>query len=285
MNVSPKRVTVKMLDPNAHIDPCAYYYDADYPSARDGGPNFDDVAHAQGIVYDLDRYEELALLAIGPILEIGCGTGRVAIPLARAGHHVVGVDVSNAMIEQFERKLSKEPAEVQARVRVVAQDIQGLDLEEHSFGLATLAFNSLLFITSEAEQRRAVTAAKRHLRPSAILAVDIVNHVYIKREGVPEPRAFFTRVNPVNGNAYTRFDCVGPCDNEGRQRIYGHYVEVDVERGVQTLPYEMTWRPLDRQAVESMLTDAGFRIDTIEGGHRHEPYTESSNRMFIVARA
>ncbi len=274
-----------MVDPLAHVDPCAYYYDADYPSARDGGSNFDSVTGDQGIAYDIDRYEELARTTAGPILEMGCGTGRVALPLARAGHRVVGIDISRPMLEQFEQKLLAEPSEVQERLLLVTQDIKDLDLEERTFGLVTLAFNSLFFVTSDSAQRQALASAKRHMRPSGLLAVDIVNDIYIKREGIPEPKAFFTRVNPMTGNAYTRFDCIGPCDSEGRQRIYGHYLEVDIESGVQTLPYEMIWRPLDRNTVENMLVGAGFTIDVIEGGHRHEPYTATSQRMFIVARA
>ena len=82
-------------------DPTIYYYDSDYPSPFDTlfPENFDETTEFQGIAFDLERYQELVTEQGGPVLELGCGTGRVAIPLARKGFEVTGVDVSQAMLE------------------------------------------------------------------------------------------------------------------------------------------------------------------------------------------
>ena len=62
------------------------------------------------------------------VLEYGVGTGRVALPLARRGQAIVGVDRSAAMLESFAADLRKEPPEVEARVRLVHADARELTL-------------------------------------------------------------------------------------------------------------------------------------------------------------
>jgi ubiquinone/menaquinone biosynthesis C-methylase UbiE len=58
------------------------------------------VIEAQGLAWDVDRYLEVAFATPGPILEIGCGTGRIGIPLVRAGHRVICVDASQGMLDR-----------------------------------------------------------------------------------------------------------------------------------------------------------------------------------------
>ena len=81
-------------------DPSIHYNDSDYPSPDHGcyPENLDATTELQGVAHDVDRYLEIAAGIEGPILEVGCGTGRVCIPLARAGHEVHGVDISSGML-------------------------------------------------------------------------------------------------------------------------------------------------------------------------------------------
>lgn len=71
---------------------------------------------------DVAFFVEMAMQAAGPVLELGCGTGRVLIPTARAGVEIVGLDSSAPMLAVCQEKLSREPENVQARVRLVRAD-------------------------------------------------------------------------------------------------------------------------------------------------------------------
>jgi len=77
---------------------------------------------------DVAFFVELAREAGGPVLEVGCGTGRVLIPTARAGFEIVGLDLSPSMLAVCRESLAQEPAEVQARVELVEGDMRDFDL-------------------------------------------------------------------------------------------------------------------------------------------------------------
>src|SRR5829696_4325661 len=88
---------------------------------------------------DVPFFVEEAVASGGPVLEIGCGTGRVLIPTARAGATIVGLDFSEKMLGLCRAKLSREPADVQSRVRLVRGDMRDFSLGE-CFHLATIPF-------------------------------------------------------------------------------------------------------------------------------------------------
>ena len=77
--------------------------------------------------HDVNFYVDLAKHSGGPVLELGCGTGRVLIPTARQGTKVSGVDLSDDMLAICRSKLSQEAAEVQERVRIHKADIRHSD--------------------------------------------------------------------------------------------------------------------------------------------------------------
>src|SRR6201987_5608031 len=98
---------------------------------------------APQIVGDLAFYERIAREAGGPVLELACGTGRITLPLAKAGLHVTGVDRSEAMLTIARRKLAALPASVQERLNFVNQDMSALDLG------GALASSSCPFVRSK----------------------------------------------------------------------------------------------------------------------------------------
>jgi cyclopropane fatty-acyl-phospholipid synthase-like methyltransferase len=94
---------------------------------------------------DVEFYVDEARAANGPVLEVGCGTGRVLIPTARAGVPIVGLDGSPSMLAHCRTKLRAEPADVQASVELHAGDMRAFDLGR-TFALVTIL--SVRFNTS-----------------------------------------------------------------------------------------------------------------------------------------
>lgn len=266
-------------------DPSIHYNDSDYPSADHGRypENLDATTEAQGVAHDVDRYLELAESISGPILEVGCGTGRVCIPLARAGKEVHGVDVSSGMLSLLREKLTREPAELAQRLTIEQADATRMSLSRRDFELAIMAFNTLQCIPDFDAQQAVLTRIGEHLRPRGTLVIDLIHPFRISFPGEPAPKLFFTRRNEWTGRRYWRFAMVGPMDVDQRQRLHGWYDELREDGTIARREYSITWRPIFRYEMQLMLEKAGFELECVEGGHRGEPFTATSAKMFVRA--
>jgi SAM-dependent methyltransferase len=124
------------------------------------------------IAGDVAFYERIARECGGPVLELACGTGRIALPLANAGLHVTGVDQSEAMLTIARRKLAALPASVQAHLTLVPQDMSALNLGLR-FGFAFIPFRSFQHLLTIDLQRESLKAIRRHLEPTGRVALHL----------------------------------------------------------------------------------------------------------------
>jgi SAM-dependent methyltransferase len=121
---------------------------------------------------DIAFFRALAEQVEGPILELGCGTGRVAIPLAEAGFDVVGLDRSAAMLDVARARRRALDPKVRHRLRLVVGDMADLRVRGR-FGLILAAFRVFMALLDGEAQRAALAGARRHLRPGGLLAIDL----------------------------------------------------------------------------------------------------------------
>lgn len=122
---------------------------------------------------DVDLYLALAGRTGGPILELAAGSGRIALPLAEAGHEVVAVDLDPAMLARARSAWAARPARTSAgSLELVEADLLGVGLGAR-FGLVILALNSLLLLGTAERQAAALAVAARHLRPDGRAVVDV----------------------------------------------------------------------------------------------------------------
>ena len=127
---------------------------------------------------DLALWEELAAEAGGPILDIGCGTGRVALHLARRGHATVGLDVDPELIAALAERGAGLP------LRAVVDDARRFDLEEEvAVALAPMQLAQLL--ANRAERVECLECVASHLRPGGRVALSIVEWLPEAAEGPP----------------------------------------------------------------------------------------------------
>ena len=123
---------------------------------------------------DLDFFIQEALESGGPVLEIGSGTGRVLLPIARKGITITGLDVSTYMLDVCRQALKDEPNEVQRRVTLVEEDMRDFDLGE-SFALVTTPFRPFQHLLTVEDQLSCLECVRRHLVPGGIFILDIFN--------------------------------------------------------------------------------------------------------------
>jgi SAM-dependent methyltransferase len=121
---------------------------------------------------DLDLYLAMAERADGPILELAAGTGRLAVPLAEAGHRVTAVDIDPAMLDRARRRAAGITGV--DRLTFVEADLVGLHLPDAGrYGLAFIALNSLLVLGSRAAQQASLRTLAEHLAPDGLAVVDV----------------------------------------------------------------------------------------------------------------
>src|SRR6185503_16550943 len=121
---------------------------------------------------DTQFYCDCARRFGGDVLELGVGTGRVAIALAEAGYNVTGLDLSPAMLERAGRKVAGAPPSIAQRLTFVQGDMNAFDLGR-TFPLILIPYRAFQHLLEPAAQRRALTCMRRHLAPGGHLVVDL----------------------------------------------------------------------------------------------------------------
>lgn len=123
---------------------------------------------------DVAFFIEMARASGGPVLEIGCGTGRVLIPTASAGIEIVGLDLSSTMLAICREKLSRESEAVQSKVQLVQADMRQFDLGR-TFPLVTMPFRPFQHLLRVEDQVSCLTSIHRHLAHDSRLILDVFN--------------------------------------------------------------------------------------------------------------
>jgi SAM-dependent methyltransferase len=116
---------------------------------------------------DLKLWEEMAEEIEGPVLDLGCGTGRVSLHLARHGHRVVGLDSEAALLAAFDERAAGLPADA------AFGDARGFELED-AFGLALAPMHLVQLFANEDERISCLRSVAQHLRPGGVAAFAIV---------------------------------------------------------------------------------------------------------------
>lgn len=154
--------TTKPVSARPEPDGAAFarYYDLDVAEERD----------------DIDTYLALASAADGPILELACGTGRICIPLAAAGHRITGIDRDHHMLDRaraaWERLTREAIAASSGHLELAHGDITNVRLGGR-FDLVILAFNSLLLLAGEGERAKSLSTMRAHLTDDGRAVLEI----------------------------------------------------------------------------------------------------------------
>ena len=125
-------------------------------------------------VNDVPFFVDMALRSKGPVLEIGCGTGRVLIATARAGVEIVGLDLSQSMLSVCERKLASEPQAVRSKVQLMQGDMRDFDLGR-KFALVTAPFYPFHHLLTVEDQLSCLHSIHLHLIDKGILILALIN--------------------------------------------------------------------------------------------------------------
>lgn len=224
----------------------------------------------------IDWHRGLAQMTGGPVLELGVGTGRVAIPLAEDGHEVVGIDRSRAMLARAAEKAKK----ARVNLTLLEADMRSFALER-AFALVTIPFNTFLMLTPD-ERWACLARCREHLSPTGRLAIDVFqpdpNVISGMDGGVRED---WRRVDPESGRTITKFSSTrGNVDGV----TFTWWYEEEVDGVVHRISRETSLHYLYRREAELLFPAAGLDLDTLHGDYDGAAATGASPRLLVVAR-
>ena len=228
---------------------------------------------------DIPMYRGFAGRAGGRVLEIGCGTGRVAISLARDGCSVTGIDVAEAMLAIARDKV--ERAGLADRVTLRQADMRRFDLGAR-FDLAIAPINTFMHNATLDDQLGALECIRRHLAPHGLLILDLFNpDVHEPDEG----RLVLHRMRPgPHGQLILQFT-TRSLDWENQVASVVFIVDEPDASGLirrTVFPFEL--RFLFRHEVELLMRQAGFQLEAVYGSYDLGPYGAGAEKMIVVAR-
>ena len=239
----------------------AQTYDAQYAVIRDPSA-------------DRQFYAGLAAETGGPVLELGCGTGRVLLPIAATGVPCVGVDPSAQMLRVFRSK------DIPPNLELVQGAMQTLALGRRDFGLAFSAFRAFQHLLTVDHQLEALTRIREHLRPGGWLALDVYEpdlaRMALVEEGETEQPPFEQGGRRVRRSFRVRRDH----RTQVADLVFSYR---DLETGEVLGEERVSMRWTYRYELEHLLVRAGFApfrwSSDFEGG----PY-EARGDIVVVAR-
>lgn len=234
---------------------------------------------------DVRWYVELAQRLLGPsgrILELGAGTGRVTVPLARAGYQVTALDHEPAMLAGLDERRRKLPAAVAARITPVLGDLRGFALGRR-FDLIIAAFNVVEHLYTRVEVDACLRAARRHLRPGGHLAFDVQlpDPSWLARDASRRwARTRFT--HPVTGEAlyYSTNHDYDPVSQIVVIRLY-----YTPERRGRERVVVLSQRKFFPAELEALVAHAGLRMVERHGDFDGGPLGPGSDSQVLVCRA
>lgn len=235
---------------------------------------------------DVRYYVDLARIHGGPILEYGCGNGRITIPMARTGTHVVGIDRSAEMLDDLRTRLRQEEADVRSRVTIKPGDMRSVKMSRR-FPLIFCPFNAFLHLYTRHDVEQFLARVHAHLAPRGEFVFDV---------SMPEPeelardpgRAYHTprfRYPSEDGKSDTIVRYSERFDYDKLRQVLFVAMEFSPVDGGEPWMTPLTHRQFYPQELEALLHYNGFEITTFLGDFDGSPVASDSSTLLIHARA
>lgn len=237
----------------------------------------------RGVTGDVSFYLEQAEQAGGKVLDLACGTGRISIPMAKAGIDVTGLDLSQEMLEKARQKASEEG--VADSLRLLQGDMRHFDLGQ-TFSLIMIPFRSFLHLLQIHEQMKALTCIRKHLAPGGKLVMNVfvpkISHFHEENEKMSLRGTY--RLDTGEEVAmwdYTRYDHFQQLCEVTRTYERSEASGLVTER----VTGRFTLRYIFPAELHHLLRLNGFKVTQRYGNFAKGAFDATSNEMIVVAEA
>ncbi len=245
-------------------------------------------------LYDLDQrnvtqddipfYLDYASEINGDILELACGTGRVTIPLAKAGHNVWGLDLSKEMLDELNKKIESD-SQLKQKINLIHGNMTSFDLN-HKFSLIFIPFRSFQSLLKVEDQNACLTNVKNHLSQDGYFIIDVFRPYAKLDESWIRPEALDWEIEDESiGNMVRRTHIRREIDIEN-QIIYPelNYYVVDKEGKERKIVEHLSLKYYYEEQMRSLLIANGFKIVEEIGYYDKRPINEGPELIFICKK-
>lgn len=244
----------------------ALYYDLEY----------------EGFDEDIEFYRQYAALHGSPVLDLACGTGRVAVPLARHGFEVTCLDKSEAMLERARGNINR--AGVQSKIRLVHADMADFTLPGQGlFGLAIVPLGSFSHLENISSQTDCLASIHKALRDGGGLVIDLANPLcalYPESSG----ELIYQCTLTMEGSQVRKFVSRVTHLAEQCEEVLLIYDAAGADGVIHRTADAFTLRYPFRFEMELLLERSGFEVQDVFGSYELDGYSSDSERMILVAR-
>jgi ubiquinone/menaquinone biosynthesis C-methylase UbiE len=245
----------------------ARYYDAEHQDKTD----------------DLMMYTELADQHGGPIFEFGCGTGRVLLHLAQAGHECHGIDFEPAMLERARRKLEALP-HVRQRVKLMEGDVLKVPLKGQ-YALTLITYNGLLHFHEQEQQLALLKRLRGITQEEGRLVLDLPNPA--DSFGAQETDALLldrTFLDPESGHLVMQYSTSQLDRTTQKLHVTWIYDEIAGDGVVKRTFAPVVWRYYFYAELRLLLQLSGFAVEEVFGSTDFDPFEDGCERMIVLAK-
>ena len=233
---------------------------------------------------DIDFYCDLAKEIGGSVLEIGCGTGRILIPLVKLGVEIFGIDCNEYMINRCREKLREEKQEIKKEI-VFQLDMRSFSFNK-KFKLVIMPFRSFQYIRSIDEQIETLKCIYKHMLEGGYLLIDIFNPSLKTLIDETKETVCEESFVGLEGELVHRELTILSTD------IFNKLINIDVAYHIQPqkghkkiINHQLNWRYLFRFEMEHLLHRCGFELIKVWGGYGRETYgTKEPGELICLAR-
>jgi len=230
---------------------------------------------------DIPFWRRIASAADGTVLELGCGTGRVSVPLAKAGVDLVGIDRSAPMLERARERAARANRNHSAlrAPQWIRGDIRALPFRTHAFAMVLAPYGILQSLIRARDLAATIASVARVLEPGGTFGIDLV-------PDVPKWKEYRNRVQlrgESNGAQLTLIESV----TQDRRRRLTTFEQRYVERrggAAREHRFDLTFRTLSVPQMASRLERAGFTVAAVLGDYRGRPWDERADVWIILAK-
>lgn len=237
---------------------------------------------------DIPFYLEEARGTGGPVLELGCGTGRVTLPLAAAGLEVVGLDRAPGMLALAREKLKALAPEAQARVTLLEGDMRDFRLDR-PFPLILIPYRSFQYLLTPEDQRQALASIRHHLVPGGRLIFTLLDlrpeFLGCSRDG----HGVLCKVGDHELPGERRlilWESRRPFPEQ--QLVEYHLIFIEINAAGEEVARHQVITRLRfscRYEIHYLLELCGFRVVALYGGYARQPFTAGGEQVWIAAKA
>lgn len=250
----------------------AKFYDLEYENKKD----------------DVDFYYKLAQKVNGPILECGCGTGRILAPIAKLGKEVWGFDINTAMLDIAKNKIRASKA------KIFQDDVTKFfssTLKNKRFNFIFFSFDGLSYLAhngntyyspkeTQERQRKALKNISKHLHSDGFFAFDLFSPNDLFKEYIV--RHHFSRVIK-NAETWNLFSAI----HVPIERIFqiNYFMEIlKTDGSIKRWHYPVAAYQTTFREIKSLLNEANLQPIEIYGGFDLKPYRQNSEQMIFICQ-